>query len=88
MASNIIGKVSPVYPHEARTAKIQGTVVLHAIIGKDGKVDKLVVISGPRELQTAALDAVRRWTYKPYLLNGNPTEVETTISVNFHINAD
>jgi len=85
MASNITGKVAPVYPDEARAEKIQGTVVLHAIIEKDGKVSSLTVVSGPKELQVAALDAVRQWTYKPYLLNGNPTQVETTINVNFHI---
>ncbi len=86
MASNITGKVAPVYPDDARAGKIQGTVVLHAIIEKDGKISNLTVVSGPKELQMAALDAVRQWTYKPYLLNGNPTQVDTTISVNFHIN--
>jgi len=86
MASNITGKVAPAYPDDARAGKIQGTVVLHAIIEKDGKISNLTVVSGPKELQMAALDAVRQWTYKPYLLNGNPTQVDTTISVNFHIN--
>ena len=88
MAGNILTKVAPVYPHDARAAHISGTVVLHAIIGKDGNVEKLVVVSGPKELQTSALDAVKQWTYKPYLLNGNPTEVETTIHVNYNLNGD
>jgi len=88
MAGNILTKVAPVYPDDARAAHISGTVVLHAIIGKDGNVEKLVVVSGPKELQTSALDAVKQWTYKPYLLNGNPTEVETTIHVNYNLNGD
>ena len=86
MAGNILTKVAPVYPDDARAAHISGTVVLHAIIGKDGVIEKLVVVSGPKELQRAALDAVRQWVYKPYLLNGNPTEVDTTIKVNFSLN--
>jgi len=88
MAGNILTKVAPVYPNDARAAHISGTVVLHAIIGKDGNVEKLVVVSGPKELQTSALDAVKQWTYKPYLLNGNPTEVDTTIHVNYNLNGD
>jgi outer membrane biosynthesis protein TonB len=59
--------------------------VLHAIIGKDGKIRSLKVVSGPDELAHSALDVVRQWTYKPYLLNGNPTEVETTITVNYSL---
>jgi TonB family protein len=85
IAGNISTKVAPIYPPEARAAKIQGAVVLHAIIGKDGTVHSLNVVSGPAELQRAAIDAVRQWVYKPYLLNGNPTEVETNITVNFNI---
>jgi len=88
MAGNILTKVAPVYPDDARAAHISGTVVLHAIIGKDGNVENLVVVSGPKELQASALDAVKQWTYKPYLLNGNPTEVETTIHVNYNLNGD
>jgi TonB family protein len=86
MAGNLFTKVNPVYPPEAKKAKIGGIVVLHAIIGKDGKMKALKVISGPPLLRTASLDAVKQWTYKPYLLNGNPTEVETTITVNFSLN--
>ena len=85
MAGNILTKVQPVYPQEAKDAGISGAVVLHAIIGKEGTVESLVVISGPKELQGAALDAVKQWTYRPYLLNGEPTEVNTTIMVNFSL---
>jgi TonB family protein len=81
MAGNLLNKVLPVYPAEAKKAKIQGTVVLSAVIGKDGNVENLRVISGPNQLQRSALDAVRQWTYKPYLLNGDPIEVKTTVNV-------
>jgi protein TonB len=60
--------------------------VLHAIIGKDGSIQSLQLISGPKELAPAAWDAVKQWTYKPYLLNGEPTAVDTTIMVNFNLN--
>jgi len=85
MAGNILTKVQPVYPQEAKDAGISGAVVLHAIIGKEGTVESLVVVSGPKELQGAALDAVKQWTYRPYLLNGEPTAVNTTITVNFSL---
>jgi TonB family protein len=71
----------PVYPPEAKKARIQGKVLLDAVIGKDGTVEKLNVVSGPSALQSSALDAVKDWTYKPFLLNGEPVEVKTTISV-------
>jgi protein TonB len=61
-------------------------VVLHAIISKQGTITSLQAISGPDMLKGAALDAVRQWRYKPYLLNGEPTEVDTTITVNFNLN--
>jgi TonB family protein len=81
MAGNLLNKVIPVYPAEAKKAKIQGTVVLSAVIGKNGSVENLRVLSGPNELQRSSLDAVRQWTYKPYLLNGDPIEVKTTVNV-------
>ena len=81
MAGNVLTKVPPKYPEEAKKERIQGTVLLNAIIGKDGAVEELTVASGPKELQQSSLDAVRQWTYKPYLLNGEPIEVKTTISV-------
>ncbi|MGH9585329.1 MAG: TonB family protein [Acidobacteriaceae bacterium] len=81
MAGQRIGGDDPKYPAEAKKDKVQGTVILDAIIGKDGTIHKLHVISGPKELRKSAADAVRTWKYKPYLLNGNPVEVETKINV-------
>jgi TonB family protein len=81
MAGNVVRKVPPVYPVAAKKARIQGTVELEAIIGKDGSVEHLEAVSGPKELQESSLDAVRQWTYKPFLVNGDPVEVKTTISV-------
>jgi TonB family protein len=75
--------VAPVYPPDAKAARLNGTVVLHALIGKDGLIKELAVVSGPDEFRESALDAVKRWTYRPYLLNGDPTEVDTTITVNY-----
>jgi TonB family protein len=86
MAGNILTKVNPVYPQAAKDAKIQGAVVLDAVIGKDGALKSLKLVSGPEELAHSAWTAVAQWTYKPYLLNGNPTEVETTITVNYTLN--
>lgn len=81
IAGNRIGGENPKYPAEAKKAKIQGKVVLDAIIGKDGAIHKLTVVSGPKELRKSSTDAVQTWKYKPYLLNGNPVEVETRINV-------
>ncbi len=79
----LIHKVTPQYPPLAQQARIQGTVVLQALIGKDGTIQNLHVISGHPMLTNAALAAVKEWQYKPYYLNGEPVEVETTINVNF-----
>jgi protein TonB len=81
MQGNILTKAVPVYPPAAKKARIQGKVVLDAVIGTDGTVESLRVLSGPQELQQSALDAVRQWTYKPYLVNGEPVEVETTVNI-------
>ena len=78
-----ISQPQPVYPPIAKAAHVQGVVVLHALISKQGTIEDLKVISGPPMLTGAAVDAVKRWRYKPYLLSGDPTEVETTINVNF-----
>ncbi|WP_158615382.1 M56 family metallopeptidase [Acidipila sp. EB88] len=85
MAGQVLTRVDPVYPPEAKKAKIQGTIVLQAVIGKDGTMQNLKVVSGPAELQRSAMDAVRQWTYKPYLLNGDPVEVDTTIHVTYSL---
>jgi protein TonB len=79
----VVHRVNPTYPPLARTARVQGAVVLAAIIGKDGAIQNLHVISGHPLLTQAALDAVKQWRYKPYILNGEPVEVDTQITVNF-----
>lgn len=82
--AQLVRKVEPVYPHIAVAAGISGTVKLHALIGTDGAVEDLNVVSGHPLLAQAALDAVRQWRYRPYVLNGHPIEVETFITVVFH----
>ena len=79
----LVHQVKPSYPPLARQARIQGTVVLQAVIGKDGNIQGLKVVSGHPMLAPAALEAVKQWKYKPYFLNGEPVEVDTTINVNF-----
>jgi protein TonB len=81
----LIRKVTPTYPALARQARIQGTVVLQALIGKDGAIQNLRVVSGHPMLTGAALDAVKQWRYKPYYLNNEPVEVDTTINVIFSL---
>ncbi len=81
--AKIVARPSPSYPALARQARIQGNVVLHAIIAKDGTVTQLEVVTGHPLLVQSALSAVRRWRYQPTLLNGEPVEVDTTITVNF-----
>ena len=83
--SLLLRKTTPIYPYRAKAARISGTVVLQALIGKKGYVIDLRVISGPPELQEAAIAAVRTWVYRPYLLNGEPFEFTTTIHVIFTI---
>jgi protein TonB len=79
----LIHEVTPQYPSLARSAHIQGTVVLQATIGKDGTVQNLHLVSGHPLLVQAAMEAVRQWRYRPYLLNSEPVDVDTTIQVNF-----
>ena len=85
-AAMLLNKTMPTYPPLARQTRISGTVRLHAIIGKDGSVRELEVISGHPLLQQAALDAVRQWRYRPTLLNGEAVDVDTTIDVIFSLN--
>jgi TonB family protein len=82
---NLIRKIVPKYPQYAKENRIQGTVVLHAIIDKQGNVAELHTLSGHPLLAPTALEAVKQWRYKPYTLNGVPVEVETTITVNFNL---
>jgi TonB family protein len=83
MAGCIVHQVVPVYPYEAKVRGIEGTVILRAKIGKDGLIHDLKLVSGPAELQKAAMGAVEQWRYKPYVLNGEPVEVDTNITVHF-----
>ncbi len=83
MEGNLIHRVQPEYPQLARQARIQGTVVLRAVISREGRIENLQVLSGHPLLAPAALDAVRQWRYRPYFLNDQPLEVETQITVNF-----
>jgi protein TonB len=82
-AGNLVFGPKPPYPSLAKTARIQGAVVLHAVISKNGTIENLQVVSGHPMLTQSALEAVRQWKYKPYVLNGEPVEVDTTITVNF-----
>ena len=84
-AAKLVKKVQPAYPLPALQGRIQGVVKLHAIIGRDGTVTQLEVISGHPLLLQAALDAVRQWTYQPTLLEGKPVEVDTEIDVIFQL---
>ena len=79
----LIRKTQPNYPPLARQARIQGTVILQAEISKSGDIQNLRLISGHPMLAPAAIEAVKQWKYKPYLLNGEPVEVETQVQVNF-----
>jgi periplasmic protein TonB len=83
MAAKAINRPSPEYPAIAKAAHVQGTIVLHAIISKDGTVQDLQYVSGPPLLMKAAMDAVKQWRYQPTELNGEPVEVDTTIQVIF-----
>jgi protein TonB len=79
----LVRKVQPNYPPLAKQARIQGAVVLQAVIGKDGSIQNLRAVSGHPMLIQSAIDAVRQWKYKPYFLNGEPVEVDTQVTVNF-----
>ena len=82
----LIRKVDPVYPEAARRANLQGTVVLDAVIAADGTVVNLHPVSGPDALVASAMDAARWWRFRPYRVRGEPSPVETTLSIEFHPN--
>ncbi len=84
-AAALVNKVEPQYPPIAKTAHVSGTVVLHAIIAKDGSVEKLQFVSGPALLMASAMSAVKEWRYRPTMLNGQPVEVDTTVQVVFSL---
>ena len=79
----LIHRVPPVYPLQAKSLRMEGKVVLDATVMEDGSVRDLKVVQGPAVFTAPAMDAVKQWRYKPYLLNGDPVEVETTINVDF-----
>ncbi len=81
----LIYRVNPEYPMVAKHHRISGTVFLDAMIGADGSIKRMYVLEGDPALTTAALDAVKQWRYKPYLLNGQPVEVDSNISVSFFL---
>jgi periplasmic protein TonB len=83
MEGNLVHRVQPEYPQLARQARIQGAVVLRAVINRDGRIENLQVVSGHPMLVPAAIEAVRQWRYQPYYLNDQPVEVETQVTVNF-----
>lgn len=83
LQGSLLHQVQPTYPPLAKTARIQGPVVIEAVISKAGVIENLRVISGPPMLVKAALEAVSEWRYRPYILNNEPVEVETRITVNF-----
>jgi periplasmic protein TonB len=83
LQGSLIRRVDPVYPPLARNARVQGSVVLFATISTAGTIENLRVLSGHPLLVGAAIDAVKQWRYRPYILNGEPIEVETEITVNF-----
>ena len=79
----LLTKVQPQYPQDAKDQHIQGVVVLKVIVDKEGNVSNIQLISGHPQLAPAALEAVKQWKYRPYLLNGTPVEVDTQVQVNF-----
>ena len=85
MQSYLIRRIEPTYPPIAKSAGVQGEVLIKAIISSEGKIEQAQVISGSPWLSRAALDAIRQWRYRPYLLNDKPVEVETEITVNFYL---
>lgn len=84
-AASLLKQVTPAYPNIAKTAHVSGTVTLHAIISRDGSIEKLEYVSGPALLMASAMTAVREWKYKPTTLNGQPVEVDTTVQVVFSL---
>ena len=84
-AAAIVDRTTPEYPPQARAGHLQGEVLLHAIINKEGKISELQVLSGDDVLAKSALEAVRQWRYKPMLVDGEPAEVDTTITVTFSL---
>jgi periplasmic protein TonB len=83
----LIAPIRPMYPAIARAAHVEGTVVVEVVISRSGAIESLHVPSGPMMLQSAAFDAIRAARYRPYRLNGEAVDVQTTITVNFRMSA-
>ena len=81
----LIAPIRPVYPSIAKAAHVEGAVVVEAVISQTGTIESLQVVSGPAMLRSAAVEAIREARYKPYRLNGQVTEVRTTITINFRM---
>jgi protein TonB len=81
----LIHQVSPVYPKAALAMRIEGTVELTTTIAKTGDITHVKIVSGDPQLAKAAADAVKQWKYKPYLLNGEPVDIQTAVTVNFKL---
>jgi periplasmic protein TonB len=84
-SASLVKQVTPEYPGIAKSAHVSGTVTLHAIISKDGSIEKLEYVSGPPLLMASAMSAVKEWRYRPTMLNGQPVEVDTTVQVVFSL---
>jgi protein TonB len=78
-------RVEPAYPSEAQDQRVEGTVKIHQVIGADGSVRTVTLISGPASLAPAALDAAQHWRYLPALLNGEPVDTEQDVQIEFHL---
>lgn len=83
----LVKKIPPDYPLEAKLVRLEGTVVLHAVIDRSGEVAQVNAVSGPPLLESAAVDAVKQWQYRPYSMNGQPVDVETTVEVVFALDS-
>jgi protein TonB len=81
----LVSRSTPVYPAIAKTAHVSGTVVIQATISKTGSIGNLRAVSGPAMLRQAALDSVKTWRFRPYMLDGEPVEVDTTVNVTFNM---
>lgn len=84
-AGQLLAPIQPVYPAIARAARIEGTVVVQAVISTNGRIENLHIVSGPPMLQSAAVEAIERAQYRPFMLNGEPVAVETTINIVFRM---
>lgn len=83
--ANLIHRVEPIYPPEVKSVGVSGTVILHIVVSTDGSVEQVEFVSGPQELMAAAMSAVKQWRYRPTRLNGEPVEVDTTVTLAFSI---